>query len=224
MSHAAVADHVVEQRLEVRVERVDELELLVQVAAVHLDVAGLVDHLGRRVELGVDVGHGLHDLRGADERALLAVHELAELPRRQVPAHVAALLRSSILSHHGEPNERDDFVRHRRAGCRDRRRATSRCGPRRSTAGACPCRRGGAAGRAHRRSRSRRPSCRGCRGPTRARRFRSRGSSPSRLLVAPQRTSPAYDYRMMQRSPLKIVVTAALSSGAVEDAADGARG
>ena len=85
------------------VERVDELDLLVQVAAVDLDVAGLVDHLGRGVELRVDVRHRLHDLGGADQRALLAVHELAELPRRQVPAHLALVLRSPILSHHGVP-------------------------------------------------------------------------------------------------------------------------
>ena len=50
-----VADHVVEQRLEVRIERVDEPELLVQVTAVDLDVAGLVDHLGGGIELAVDV-------------------------------------------------------------------------------------------------------------------------------------------------------------------------
>jgi hypothetical protein len=32
------------------------------------------------VELGVEVGHGLDDLGGADQRALLAVEELGELP------------------------------------------------------------------------------------------------------------------------------------------------
>ena len=73
---AAVGDDVVEQRLEVWVDRVGELQLLLQVARVRLDVARLVHHLGGGVELAVDVGNRLHDLRGADQRALLAVEEL----------------------------------------------------------------------------------------------------------------------------------------------------
>jgi hypothetical protein len=43
-------------------------------------VARLVDDLRGGVELGVDARHLLHDLRRADERALLAVHELGQLP------------------------------------------------------------------------------------------------------------------------------------------------
>ena len=51
---AGVGEDVVDERAEVRVHRVAGLELLVEVAAEHLDVAGLVDHLRRRVVLGVD--------------------------------------------------------------------------------------------------------------------------------------------------------------------------
>ena len=81
---ARVAQRVVEQLLQVRIDRVDEVELLVQQARVRLDVARLVDDLRRGVELGVDGRHLLHDLRGADERALLAVQELRELPGLEV--------------------------------------------------------------------------------------------------------------------------------------------
>ena len=63
---------------EVRVDRVGAAELLVEVAAEHLDVAGLVHHLGRRVVLGVDPRHRRGDLPGADQRALLAVEELRQ--------------------------------------------------------------------------------------------------------------------------------------------------
>ena len=94
-----------------RVQRVDELDLLVEVAAVDLDVAGLVDDLGRRVELAVDVGDALHDLRGAHQRALLAVHELAEAPRLDVAPELAAL----AVGHLVPPlraEERVDLVGH----------------------------------------------------------------------------------------------------------------
>jgi hypothetical protein len=73
--------------------RVGQLELLVEQARVDLDVARLVHHLGRRVELGVDAGHLLHDLGRAQQGALLAVHELRELLGLQVPSQVGALLR-----------------------------------------------------------------------------------------------------------------------------------
>ena len=84
-----------------RVERVDQLHLLVQVAAVDLDVARLVDDLGGGVELRVDVGHRLHDLGRADQRALLAVHELAEAPGLGVAAQLAL-----ALVGHGRPTTR----------------------------------------------------------------------------------------------------------------------
>ena len=68
-----------------------------QVAAVDLDVAGLVDDLGGGVELGVEIGHALHDLRRAHEGTLLTVHELREAPGRTVAAHLVAIL----LAHPG---------------------------------------------------------------------------------------------------------------------------
>ena len=77
---AAVGEDVVEQQLEVRVDRVVTRELLVEVLGEHLDVAGLVHHLRRGVVLGVDPRHGLDDAGGAEQRALLAVHELRERP------------------------------------------------------------------------------------------------------------------------------------------------
>ena len=46
-----------------------------------LDVAALVHDLGRAVELAVEELHRLGDLAGGEERALLAVEELAEHPR-----------------------------------------------------------------------------------------------------------------------------------------------
>jgi len=54
-------------------------------------VPRLVHGLGRRVELGVHVGHGLDDPRGHRQRSLLTVQELAEQPGRQVMAEVGAL-------------------------------------------------------------------------------------------------------------------------------------
>lgn len=85
---AAVGERVAQQRLEVVVDRVQHPDLLVQETAVDLGVPGLVHGLGRRVELGVQVGDGLHNARGADHRALLAVQELAELPGRVVLAQL----------------------------------------------------------------------------------------------------------------------------------------
>src|ERR1700733_3966287 len=94
-----------------RVERVDELQLLVQVAAVHLDVARLVDDLGGRVELGVDVGHGLHDLGRADERTLFAVHELAEPPRLDMAAEFPLALVGHLVPPLGA-EDGEDLVGH----------------------------------------------------------------------------------------------------------------
>ena len=145
----AVGDDVVEQRLEIRVERVDQLHLLVQVAAVHLDVARLVDHLGGGVELGVDVGHGLHDLGRADQRSLLAVHELAEAPGLDVAAQLALALVGHLVPPLGA-EERVHLVGHAdRVGQVDLL-APVQAGRCRSTGAACPCRRAAGAGRAHR--------------------------------------------------------------------------
>jgi hypothetical protein len=94
---AAVVDDVVEQQPEVGVERVVPVELGVEVLGEHLDVAGLVHHLGRGVVLGVDPRHRLDDLRRADQRTLLAVHELAEGPVVGLDAEVDPLLLAPLL-------------------------------------------------------------------------------------------------------------------------------
>ena len=79
--------------LQVGVDRVVARQLGVEVLGEDLDVAGLVHHLGRRVVLGVDPRHGLDDLGRADQRALLAVHELAERPVLALDADLDPLLR-----------------------------------------------------------------------------------------------------------------------------------
>ena len=85
-----VLDDVVEQQPQVGVDRVVARQLLVEVPGEHLDVAGLVHHLRRRVVLGVDPRHRLDDLRGADERALLAVEELRQRPVLRLDAEARA--------------------------------------------------------------------------------------------------------------------------------------
>ena len=72
-------------------------ELLVEVAGEHLDVAGFVHHLRRRVVLGVDPRHGLDDARGAEQRALLAVHELRQQRVLELDADLAPLLLAEVL-------------------------------------------------------------------------------------------------------------------------------
>ena len=74
-------------------------ELLVEVAGEHLHVAGLVDDLGAGVQLGVVPRHGLGDLGGADERALLAVEELRQRPLAVLDAELEPLLVAPLLEH-----------------------------------------------------------------------------------------------------------------------------
>ena len=74
-----------------RVHRVLVLELLLHEAAVDLDVARLVHHLRGAVLLGLVPGHGVDDLRRREQRALLAVQELAELPGDRLVAQPLAL-------------------------------------------------------------------------------------------------------------------------------------
>ena len=79
-------------RREMGVDRVVAGELVVEVLGEHLDVAGLVHHLGGGVVLGVDPRHRLDDLGRAHERALLAVHELRERPVLALDAELDPLL------------------------------------------------------------------------------------------------------------------------------------
>ena len=83
-------------------------QLLGEVLGVDLDVAGLVHHLGRRVVLGVDPRHRLHDLGRADERALLAVHELAQHPA--LPAAPRSYHSSSESFSNGVPTRSSAMV------------------------------------------------------------------------------------------------------------------
>ncbi len=75
-----VAEGLGEQFLQLVVDRIDQADLLLQEPGVKLHVACLVHYLGRAVELGVEVRDRLDDPRRADQRALLAVQELRELP------------------------------------------------------------------------------------------------------------------------------------------------
>ena len=93
----AVVDDVVEQHPQVSIDLEAAAELLIEVAAEHLDVAGFVDDLGACVQLGVVPRHGLDDLRGADQRTLLAVQELAELPVEAMHTELEPLLLAPLL-------------------------------------------------------------------------------------------------------------------------------
>ena len=97
MSQRLSVEDVVEQQAEVRVDRVVARELVVEVLGEHLDVAGLVHHLRGRVVLGVDPRHGLDDAGGAEQRALLAVHELREQPVLRLDAELDPLLLGPLL-------------------------------------------------------------------------------------------------------------------------------
>jgi hypothetical protein len=71
------------------------------------DVTRLVHHLGRRVELRVEVGHRLHDAGGRHQGALLAVHELRERQRLLVVTELDPLLfREAIPERRAEDRNR----------------------------------------------------------------------------------------------------------------------
>ena len=89
---ARVLDDVVEQHPQVGVDLEPAAQLLVDVAVEDLDVAGFVHRLRRGVQLGVVPRHGLDDLGGAQQRALLAVQELRERPAPLVDAELEPLL------------------------------------------------------------------------------------------------------------------------------------
>src|SRR2546426_788049 len=94
---ARVGQDLVEQRLQVPVDRVRAGELLAQIARVDLHVARLVHHLARGVELRLDPGGGGRDLRGGEQRALLAMHELRERPGERLAPELADLRRGHLL-------------------------------------------------------------------------------------------------------------------------------
>lgn len=89
---ARVLEDEVEQRLQVRAYRIGEADLLAEVPVKDLDVTPLVDDLRRRVQLGAYVRHGVHELRGGEQRALLAMEELRLRPGRQLRPHLLLLL------------------------------------------------------------------------------------------------------------------------------------
>ena len=94
---AAVGQRGREQRLQMRVDRVDQLDLFLQEAGVRLGVASLVHGLRARVELRVKIRHALDDAGRADHRALLAVQELAELPRDEVLEHLVLVALAELF-------------------------------------------------------------------------------------------------------------------------------
>ena len=81
----------VKQSLQLRIDRVTDTDL-VEHRGEGLDVPRLVQRLRGGVELGVEIGDGLHDSSRGDQGALLAVQELAELPAGDVLAGPAQLL------------------------------------------------------------------------------------------------------------------------------------
>ena len=93
----AVLDDVVEQQLQVGVDRVVARQLvsryLAKTSTWRASSITWVDG----VVLGVDPRHGLDDLGGADQRALLAVHELAERPVLALDAELEPLLVAPLL-------------------------------------------------------------------------------------------------------------------------------
>ena len=108
---ARVGQRVVQQPAQVVVDRVVQVDLLPHEPGEQLDVPGLVHGLGRGVELGVHVGHGLHDPRGHGQRALLTVQELAEQPGRQVMGQLVPLRLGQLLPL-GRPVDRVQLAGH----------------------------------------------------------------------------------------------------------------
>src|SRR6516225_2393497 len=73
-----------------------------------------VHDLGRSIKFGIEVGHGLHDLGGGDQRTLLAVHELRDLRGLQVMARLAPLLPGHPAPDIGAEYWDDAVVEHHR--------------------------------------------------------------------------------------------------------------
>ncbi len=111
---AAVGQPVLEQGLHTRGDRVGELEFFVQQPRIGFDVARLIHHLGRGIEFRVEIRHGLHDLGGRDQRALLAMNELGYLRRLQVMANLTPLLLVHPVPDVGAEDVDDPVVEHHR--------------------------------------------------------------------------------------------------------------
>ena len=81
-------------------------QLLAEVLRIDLHVTRFVHDLRGGVVLGVDPRHLLDDLRGADQRALLAVHELRQDPRLLGGAEVEPLVFGELLERRAGAVER----------------------------------------------------------------------------------------------------------------------
>ena len=104
---ARVGQHLLQQGLQPRGQRIDQVELVVQQARIRLDVARLVHGLGRGIELRVHRRHHVHQLGGDHQRALLAVHELGQRVRLLMVADVdAILLRQLVPQRRAEDRDR----------------------------------------------------------------------------------------------------------------------
>ncbi len=92
-----VAQDLIEQHLERRRDRINDIELFVQQALVDLDMARLIHHLGGGIELRLDIGDLLDDLRGANQRALLAMEELRKIVGLRMTPQVGLFLFGQAL-------------------------------------------------------------------------------------------------------------------------------
>ena len=87
-----VGEHLVEQELQARIDRVDHPASRHQILVKHLDVARLVEGLGRGIELGVMGRRAAHQLGGDHQGALFAVQELRQRLRTGPVLEIALLL------------------------------------------------------------------------------------------------------------------------------------
>ncbi len=88
---ARVLNQRVDDDEQVVVDLVELVELRIEVAMEHLDVAAFVDNLRRAVELAIEELHGLRHLSCREKRALLPVKELTQHPRRLARVEAALL-------------------------------------------------------------------------------------------------------------------------------------
>ncbi len=93
-----VSDDVVEEHLQMGVDRVVTRALVVEVLGKYLHMPGLIHHLGGGVVLGIDPWDGLHDLGRAHQRTLLPVEELGQGPVLALHPELDPLLLRPFLS------------------------------------------------------------------------------------------------------------------------------